>query len=198
VVIRTWQVADQMKQARGPLPGDSPNDDNERIKRYVAKYTINPAITMGIANEVGSVETGKFADLVLWDPAFFGVKPHLVLKGGQIAAATMGDANASIPTPQPQAIRQQFGALGQAVHQASLRFVSRAAYDAGIAAELGLRCLVRPVGGVRAITKSDMVRNGETPRLEVDPQTYEVRVNGEVVSCEPAERLAMAQRYFLF
>lgn len=198
VVIRTWQLADRMKQVRGPLPGDAAYADNERIKRYIAKYTINPAITMGIADRVGSVEVGKLADLVLWEPAFFGVKPHLVLKGGLIAAAVMGDANASIPTPQPQLIRQQFGALGQAVHDASLRFVSSAAYEAGIGDELGLRCRVVPSVGVRTLSKADMVHNGATPRLEVDAQTYAVRVDGELVTCEPAQRLALAQRYFLF
>ena len=198
VVPRTWQVADQMKKARGPLAGDEAYADNERIRRYVAKYTINPAITMGIADQVGSVEVGKLADLVLWEPAFFGVKPHLVLKGGQIAAAVMGDPNASIPTPQPQTIRPQFGALGQAVHEGSLRFVSRAAFEDGVGERLGLRMPVVPVGNTRTLTKSDLVHNGNTGRIEVDPQTYQVRVDGELVTCEPAEQLAMTQRYFLF
>jgi urease subunit alpha len=203
VVTRTWQVADQMKKGRGPLPGDGVTSegvphDNERIKRYVAKYTINPAIAMGIADEVGSVEVGKWADLVLWDPAFFGAKPHLILKGGQIVDALMGDSNASIPTPQPATMRPQFGAIGRAPAHNSITFVSRAAFEEGIAERLGLQRIVRPVGNVRNLTKRDMVRNGETPRIEVDPQTYEVRVDGELITCEPATELALAQRYFLF
>lgn len=198
VVTRTWQVADRMKQVRGPLPGDGQNNDNLRIKRYIAKYTINPAITMGVADEVGSVEVGKWADLVIWDPAFFGAKPDLVLKGGQIAMAAMGDPNASIPTPEPVLMRPQFGAYGRAVNAGSFTFVSRAAHESGVAERLGLRHRVVPVGGVRALSKADMVHNDRTPTIEVDPQTYEVRVDGEVVNCPPAERLALAQRYFLF
>lgn len=198
VITRTWQVADRMKQVRGPLPGDGEHRDNERIKRYVAKYTINPAIAMGVAEDIGSVEAGKWADLVLWDPAFFGVKPALVLKGGQIVEALMGDPNASIPTPQPQLMRPQFGSIGRAPAHNSLTFVSRAAYEAGIGERLGLHRTVRPVGGVRGLTKADMVRNSEMPAIEVDPQTYEVRVDGEPVTCEPATVLPMAQRYFLF
>ncbi|UEL28916.1 urease subunit alpha [Pseudarthrobacter sp. L1SW] len=208
VITRTWQVADKMKKQRGVLtaPGGGIEDDshgsagsdNFRLKRYVAKYTINPAIAQGIADSVGSVEVGKFADLVLWDPAFFGVKPELVLKGGQIASALMGDANASIPTPQPRTMRPMFGAFGKAVQQCSITFLSQAAIDAGVPRELGLEKVIRPVSGIRALTKADLKYNDATPDIQVDPETYQVKVDGEDVTCEPADVLPMAQRYFLF
>ena len=198
VVIRTWQVADQMKKARGRLAGDPEGGDNLRIKRYVSKYTINPARTNGIAEVVGSVEVGKWADLVLWEPAFFGVKPSLILKGGQIASAVMGDANASIPTPEPTLMRTMFGGYGAAPASNSITFMSQAAIDAGVPQSLGLRKKVCPAHGVRRLTKADMAFNDATPALTVDPETYEVTVDGEKVTCEPAHVLAMAQRYFLF
>jgi urease subunit alpha len=198
VVLRTWQLADQMKRRTGRLPEETGRGDNARLKRYVAKYTINPAVAHGIADVVGSVEPGKFADLVLWDPVFFGVKPHAVLKGGQIVHSLMGDPNASIPTPQPQLMRDAFGAKGTAPHANSITFMSRAAVEAGVGERLGLRKRVLPVGGIRGLTKQDMRHNHATPEIEVDPQTYEVRVDGEIAACEPAEELAMAQRYFLF
>lgn len=213
VITRTWQVADKMKRQRGILAADggthlgadgsasghgSAGSDNFRIKRYVAKYTVNPALAQGIADSVGSVEVGKFADLVLWDPAFFGVKPELVLKGGQIAYALMGDANASIPTPQPRTMRPMFGAFGKAVQQSSITFLSQAAIDAGVPDELGLEKVIRPVSGIRNLTKADLKYNDATPDIQVDPETYQVRVDGEDVTCEPADVLPMAQRYFLF
>ena len=198
VVIRTWQVADQMKKARGRLAGDPEGGDNLRIKRYVSKYTINPARANGIAEVVGSVEVGKWADLVLWDPAFFGVKPSLILKGGQIASAVMGDANASIPTPEPTLMRTMFGGHGAAPASNSITFMSQAASDAGVPQSLGLSKKVCPARGVRRLTKADMAFNDATPALTVDPETYEVTADGEKVTCEPAEVLAMAQRYFLF
>ena len=198
VITRTWQVADQMKKARGKLEGDPDNGDNFRIKRYIAKYTINPARTHGIADAVGSVEVGKWADLVLWTPAFFGVKPAVILKGGQIAHALMGDPNASIPTPQPQLMRDMFGAYGLAPAANSITFLSQAAVSAGVPERLGLRKQIRAVGGVRSLTKADMAFNGQTPDLTVDPETYEVMVDGELATCEPADELALAQRYFLF
>ncbi|GAA2111434.1 urease subunit alpha [Kocuria atrinae] len=198
VVLRTWQVADKMKKQRGKLPGDSERGDNARLKRYIAKYTINPALTHGISEHVGSVEVGKLADLVLWDPAFFGVKPTLILKGGQIASSVMGDPNASIPTPQPQLMRTAFGALGSAVYSSSITFMSQAAVDAGVPDQLGLRKMVEPVHGIRSLRKADLPFNGETPQLEVDPETYEVRVDGQTITCEPSDELPMAQRYFLF
>ena len=198
VVIRTWQVADQMKKARGRLAGDPEGGDNLRIRRYVSKYTINPAHTNGIAEVVGSVEVGKWADLVLWDPAFFGVKPSLILKGGQIASAVMGDANASIPTPEPTLIRTMFGGHGAAPASNSITFMSQAAIDAGVPQSLGLSKKVCPARGVRRLTKADMAFNDATPALTVDPETYEVTADGEKVTCEPAQVLAMAQRYFLF
>ncbi|WP_336784439.1 urease subunit alpha [Paenibacillus sp. MMO-177] len=197
VIIRTWQTADKMKRQRGPLPPDT-NSDNFRIKRYVAKYTINPAVTHGISHLVGSVEVGKFADLVLWQPMFFGVKPDLVLKGGSIAYAQMGDPNASIPTPQPVFGRPMFASFGKAVHSSSITFVSQAAFDNGIDRQLGLRKRIEPVKGCRSVTKKDMIHNGATPLIKVDPETYKVTVDGELVTCEPADSLPMAQRYFLF
>jgi urease subunit alpha len=204
VVTRTWQVADKMKKQRGVLKDPdggthgSPESDNFRLKRYVAKYTINPAIAQGMADSIGSVEVGKFADLVLWDPAFFGVKPELVLKGGQIAYALMGDANASIPTPQPRTMRPMFAAYGKAVQQSSITFLSQAAIEAGVPAELGLQKVIRPVSGIRTLTKADLKYNGATPDIDVDPETYRVTVDGEDVTCEPSDVLPMAQRYFLF
>jgi urease subunit alpha len=198
VIIRTWQTADKMKRQRGRLPGDKHND-NLRAKRYIAKYTINPAIAHGIARHVGSVEAGKLADLVVWSPEFFGVKPDLVLKGGVIAAVPMGDPNASIPTPQPVHYRPMFAAFGGAVAASALTFVSQAALAAGIGERLGLRRrLVAVAGTRRGLSKSSMIHNGLTPRIAVDPETYEVTADGVLLTCEPAAELAMAQRYFLF
>ncbi|MGZ5250545.1 MAG: urease subunit alpha, partial [Caldimonas sp.] len=206
VVIRTWQTAHKMKAQRGwlaPSPGRHATEakdrnDNFRVKRYVAKYTINPAIAQGIAEEVGSIEPGKLADLVLWKPAFFGVKPALVVKGGMIAAAAMGDPNASIPTPQPVHWRPMFGAFGGALAVSSVTVVSQAAIDAGVPAELGLRKRAIPVRHTRSIGKHSMVLNDATPKIDVDAQTYEVRADGVLLTCEPASVLPMAQRYFLF
>jgi urease subunit alpha len=198
VVIRTWQTAHKMKVQRGALAGDSGANDNERIKRYIAKYTINPAITHGIAHEVGSIAVGKLADLVLWKPAFFAAKPAVIVKGGMIAAAPMGDPNASIPTPQPVHYRRMFGAMGAACHSTSMIFLSQAAMRNGVHRQLGLRSLIGEVSRCRSITKDDMVRNAWQPRIEVDSQTYEVRADGELLVCEPATELPLAQRYFLF
>ena len=198
VTTRTWQTAHKMKLQRGPLPGDSERNDNLRARRYVAKYTINPAITHGIASTVGSVEPGKLADLVLWKPAFFGTKPEMVIKGGFIAWSVMGDANASIPTPQPVLYRPMFGAFGSVPYSTCVTFTSRAATEAGLPARLGLRKRAVAVQNCRTIAKRDMVLNNATPRLEVDPETYEVRADGELLTCEPATELPLAQRYFLF
>jgi len=198
VTTRTWQTAHKMKLQRGPLPGDSERNDNLRARRYVAKYTINPALTHGIASTVGSIEPGKLADLVLWKPAFFGTKPEMVIKGGLIAWSVMGDANASIPTPQPVIYRPMFGAFGNAPYSTSVTFTSQAAIDAGVPTRLGLRKRALPVRGCRTISKRDMVLNNATPRLEVDPETYEVRADGELLTCEPLSELPLAQRYFLF
>src|SRR5882672_2533249 len=197
VIIRTWQTADKMKRQRGSLPGDG-RHDNTRAKRYVAKYTINPAIAHGISHEVGSIEMGKLADLVIWKPAFFGVKPEMVLKGGLIAVAAMGDPSASIPTPQPVRYRPMFAAYGAAVSSTSLTFLSRAATEDGVAARLGLRKGTSTVRGCRGLTKAAMVNNSYLPRMEVDAETYEVRADGQALTCEPARVLPMAQRYFLF
>ncbi|MBV6304332.1 urease subunit alpha [Candidimonas humi] len=196
-IMRTWQTAHKMKAQRGPLPGDE-LADNIRARRYIAKYTINPAITHGIAHEVGSVEPGKWADLVLWDPAFFGVKPELVLKGGQITMALMGDPNASIPTPQPVHYREMFGARAGGLTRNCITFVSQAAFDAGVAQKYRLARRVVPVRGIRGKGKKDMIHNGWMPRIEVDPETYQVVADGQVLACEPARVLPMAQRYFLF
>jgi len=196
VIIRTWQTADKMKKQRGALSEETGDNDNFRIKRYIAKYTINPALTHGIADHVGSVEVGKLADLVLWKPVFFGVKPDLILKCGSIAGAAMGDPNASIPTPQPVHYRPMFASLGRSLQASSVSFVSQA--GAGMRDELGLQKEFVPVSGTRSITKKDMVHNGYTPEMFVDPETYEVRADGELLVCEPAEELSMAQRYFLF
>ena len=198
VWMRTWQTADKMRRQRGPLPGDSETADNERVKRYVAKVTINPAVTHGIAGEVGSVEEGKLADLCLWNPAFFGVKPELVLKSGFIAYAQMGDANASIPTPEPVLPRPMFAAHGAAIQATSVTFVSAAAVAADVAGRLGLRKRLAAVANTRTLGKGDMVRNDLLPVIEVDPETYEVRADGELLTSEPAAELPLAQRYFLF
>jgi urease subunit alpha len=203
VIIRTWQTADKMKKQRGALAEDIGSEgvsdsDNFRIKRYVAKYTINPAITHGISHVVGSIESGKLADLVIWQPAFFGVKPELVVKGGMIAYAQMGDPNASIPTPQPVMGRSMFGAFGSAVCTTSLTFVSQAAFDKGIHKQLKLQKRIEAVKRCRNIGKKDMIHNDKTPFIEVNPETYEVRVDGEHMTCEPAAELPMAQRYFMF
>ena len=196
--LRSWQTAHKMKVQRGPLPEDNARHDNFRVKRYVAKYTINPAITHGLSHEIGSIEVGKRADLVLWKPAFFGVKPSLVLNGGMIAMAPMGDPNASIPTPQPVHYRSMFGALGRARTSTGLTFVSQAALQDGIGEKLHLRKKLVAVRNTRTIRKKDMIHNSLTPRIEVDPQNYQVRVDGQIITCEPAESLPMAQRYFLF
>ncbi len=198
VITRTWQTADKMKKQRGKLSGDSGIGDNERIKRYIAKYTINPAITHGISEYVGSVEVGKLADLVVWDPAFFGVKPELIVKGGMIAHSQMGDPNASIPTPQPVLYRPMFASYGKARNRTAITFISQAAYNRGVHRTLELQKQIKPVKGIRSLSKTDMKLNGEMPKIDVDPQTYEVRVDDELITCEPAEVLSMAQRYFLF
>jgi len=198
VITRTWQTADKMRKQRGPLPEDSERNDNFRARRYIAKYTINPAITHGISHEVGSIEVGKFADLVLWRPAFFGVKPSLILKGGTIAASLMGDANASIPTPQPVHYRPMFGSYAGARHATSLTFISQAAKDAGVPERLGLKKIIAVVKGCRTVSKADLIHNTYQPDIEVDPQTYQVKADGVLLWCEPADELPMAQRYFLF
>ena len=198
VLIRTWQTAHKMKLQRGRLPEETGDNDNFRVKRYVAKYTINPALAHGIAGYVGSIEVGKFADLVLWKPMFFGVKPDLVLKCGTIAAAAMGDPNASIPTPQPVHYRPMFAGYGRSLQQSRISFVSGVAHNAEIGDRLGLSSLVLPVHGIRSVGKRQMIHNNATPKMEVDPETYEVRADGELLTCEPAKELPMAQRYFLF
>ncbi|WP_055129152.1 urease subunit alpha [Pseudomonas mediterranea] len=198
VILRTWQTADKMKKQRGALPGDGEGNDNFRIKRYIAKYTINPAITHGISHEVGSIEVGKWADLVLWRPAFFGVKPTLILKGGAIAASLMGDANASIPTPQPVHYRPMFASFGGSRHATSLTFISQAAADAGLSEQLGLKKTIAVVKGCRDVQKTDLIHNDYLPAIDVDPQTYQVKADGVLLWCEPADVLPMAQRYFLF
>jgi urease subunit alpha len=198
VIMRCWQSAHKMKVQRGPLPQDTAGNDNFRVKRYIAKYTINPALTHGIAHEVGSIEAGKWADLVLWKPAFFGVKPALILKGGMIAAAAMGDPNASIPTPQPVHYRPMFGSYGLACAATSITFVSQAALQDGIGARLCLKKKLSAVQGTRKLGKADMIHNNYMPKIEVDPETYQVKADGELLTCEPATVLPMAQRYFLF
>lgn len=198
VITRTWQTAHKMKVQRGPLAQDSSENDNYRIKRYIAKYTINPAIAQGISHEVGSIEAGKLADLVLWKPAFFGTKPSLVLKGGFIATAPMGDPNASIPTPQPVHYRPMFGSYGKASQKTSMLFLSKAAIAAGVPEQLGLQSLIGEVRDCRTATKDKMIHNSYQPNISVDPQTYEVLADGELLTCEPATELPMAQRYFLF
>jgi urease subunit alpha len=198
VVTRTWQTADKMKRQRGSLPDESPDNDNLRARRYVAKYTINPAIAHGISHEVGSVEVGKFADLVIWKPAFFGVKPEMILKGGFIAWSVMGDANASIPTPQPVIYRPMYGSYGRATQSTSITFVSKAALDAGVPKHLGLERKIVGVKNCRGLTKKNMIHNDALPKIDVDVDTYEVRAGGQLVTCEAAKVLPMAQRYFLF
>jgi urease subunit alpha len=198
VLIRTWQTADKMKRQRGRLPGEIGENDNLRVRRYIAKYTINPAIAHGMADHIGSVEVGKLADLVLWTPAFFGVKPDMILKMGTIAAAPMGDPNASIPTPQPVHYRPMFGAFGKAMTKGRVTFVSQAGLAAGVGEKYGLASKVLPVKNTRNIGKKDMVLNDLMPKISVDPETYEVHADGELLTCEPAEVLPMAQRYFLF
>ncbi|MHB7935654.1 urease subunit alpha [Staphylococcus haemolyticus] len=198
VITRTWQVAHRMKEQRGLLDGDAEYNDNNRIKRYIAKYTINPAITHGISDYVGSVEGGKLADLVMWEPAFFGVKPELIVKGGLINAAVNGDANGSIPTSEPQKYRKMYGQYGGNLQHTAITFVSKTAFESGIYRSLNLQRMVRPVHGIRNLTKKDMKNNDATPKLDVDPQTYEVFVDGEKVTSEPATELPLTQRYFLF
>src|SRR3954470_4478378 len=198
VILRTWQTADKMKKQRGVLEGDSELSDNNRAKRYVAKYTINPAITHGISEYVGSIEVGKIADLVIWNPAFFGVKPEMVIKSGFVVEGMMGDANASIPTPQPVISRPMYGQFGKALASTSITFISQAAFDDKVHEKLGLQKMILPVRGIRKLTKKDMKLNSETPEITVDPQTYEVRVNGELITCDPVDSVPMGQRYFLF
>lgn len=198
VILRTWQVADKMKKQRGTMAGDSELSDNNRVKRYIAKYTMNPAITHGISEYVGSIETGKMADLVVWNPAFFGVKPEMVMKSGFVAESLMGDANASIPTPQPVIYRPMYGQLGKALSSTSITFISQAAFDDKVHEKLGLQKIILPVRGIRKLTKKDMKLNGETPEITVDPQTYEVKVNGQLITCDPVDKVPMGQRYFLF
>ena len=198
VVLRTWQVAHRMKEQFGPLAGDSENNDNNRIKRYVAKYTINPAIAAGISHAVGSVEEGKFADLVIWEPAFFGVKPKLVLKSGIVVRAVVGDSNGSIPTPQPRTMRYEYGAIGDAAGQTSVTFLPTAAFEAGLPEELGINRTFVEAKNMRTISQQDMKHNHATPHIDVDPETYELTVDGEKITSEPASVLPMAQRYFLF
>jgi len=198
VILRTWQTAHKMKLQRGALPGDGARNDNFRVKRYIAKYTINPAIAHGISHEVGSIEVGKWADIVLWKPAFFGVKPACILKGGFIAMAAMGDPNASIPTPQPVHYRPMFGSFGGAIAKTSLTFVSQAGLAADIGQRFGLHKTLSAVKGIRGVRKQHMVHNDLAPHMEVDAQTYAVRANGDLLTCEPAHSLPMAQRYFLF
>ena len=199
VVIRTWQTADKMKKQRGRMKEETGDNDNVRAKRYVAKYTINPAIAHGVSHIIGSVEKGKMADLVLWSPAFFGVKPDMVIKGGTIVAAVMGDPNASIPTPQPVHYRPMFGAFGRALTASSVVFSSKAAVRAGLGKKLGIQKELVAVKNTRGgISKKSMIHNGATPKLEIDAETYEVRADGELLTCEPVDVVPMAQRYFLF
>jgi urease subunit alpha len=196
VICRTWQTADKMKKQRGPLKEDEPGNDNFRVRRYVAKYTINPAITHGISDVVGSIEIGKMADLVLWHPAFFGVKPDMIIKGGFIAGSIMGDGNASIPTPQPRVYRPMFGACGLATNRIAYHFVSRAGIESG--ALNGLNRDLFAVRNCRSLRKTDLKLNDALPRMEVNPETYEVRADGELLRCDASDVLPMAQRYFLF
>jgi len=198
VVIRTWQTAHKMKQQRGRLAEEDGDNDNKRVKRYLAKYTINPAIAHGMANHIGSITVGKRADLVLWDPAFFGVKTEMVLLGGMIVVAQMGDPNASIPTPQPVYSRTMFAGHGGALSSTSVTFVSQASLTKNLKGNLGLMKELLPVGGTRNIGKQNMVHNNALPKIDVDPETYEVRADGILLTCEPADELPMAQRYFLY
>jgi urease subunit alpha len=199
VIIRTWQTADKMKKQRGPLAEDINNgNDNFRVKRYVAKYTINPAITHGIANIVGSLEAGKLADIVLWKPALFGAKPEMIIKGGMIIASKMGDPNASIPTPQPVIYRHMFGAYGKALYNTCITFVSQASLDNGTISKYELAKRIMPVKNCRNISKKDLIHNDATPQIEVNPENYEVKVDGQPITCEPVAEVPLAQRYFLF
>ncbi|MBD3671269.1 MAG: urease subunit alpha, partial [Gammaproteobacteria bacterium] len=198
VITRTWQTAHKMKVQRGSLDEDTARHDNFRARRYVAKYTINPAITHGIGHVVGSLEVGKMADIVLWRPAFFATKPSMIIKGGMIAAAPMGDPNASIPTPQPVHYRPMFASYGSAMHATSLTFVSQAAMQADVVGKLGLKTRVEAVKGTRQVSKADLIHNTYQPVMEVDPQTYEVRADGQLLVCEPLEVVPLAQRYYLF
>jgi urease subunit alpha len=198
VITRTWQTAHKMREQRGRLPSERGNNDNNRIRRYVAKYTINPAIAHGLSHDVGSVEVGKLADLVLWKPAFFGIRPELVLKGGFVAWAQMGDANASIPTPEPMMMRPMFGARGRALGRTSLAFISERAWHEGHVRELGLAKQLSVVRGCRDIGKRHMKLNDTLPTLEIDPETYQVRADGELLTCAPATTLPLTQRYSLF
>ncbi|WP_025783407.1 urease subunit alpha [Sporosarcina sp. D27] len=198
VILRTWQTADKMKKQRGTMEGDTEFADNNRAKRFVAKYTINPAITHGISEYVGSIEVGKIADLVIWKPEFFGVKPEMVLKNGFAVESLMGDANASIPTPQPIIYRPMYAQVGKALAKSSITFISQAAFDNKVHEKLGLEKMILPAHGIRNLTKKDMKLNSTTPELTVDPQTYEVRVNGELITCDPVDEVPMGQRYFLF
>lgn len=198
MVLRTWQTADKMKMQRGPLPGDENGADNNRAKRYVAKYTINPAIAQGISHEIGSIEVGKFADIILWDPAFFGVKAERVIKGGMIAYAQLGDPGASIPTPQPVLFRPMYGTTGDAVYDTNITFMSQAAIEKGVPEKLGLKRRIGKVENCRNIGKKDMKWNDATPEIDINPETYEVKVDGELINCEPVDKVPMAQRYFLF
>ncbi|PIC74344.1 urease subunit alpha [Sporosarcina sp. P17b] len=198
VALRTWQVAHKMKKQLGVMEGDSEHSDNNRVKRYVAKYTINPAIAHGISEYIGSIEVGKMADLVLWDPKFFGVKPEMILKSGMAVYSLMGDANATIPTPQPMIYRPMYATLGKALSQSSITFVSQIAYDQGIKEKLGLDKVVLPVRNIRNLTKKDMKLNAATPHIDVDPQTYEVKIDGKLITCDPIDVVPMGQRYFLF
>src|SRR5438309_399812 len=199
VIIRTWQTADKMKKQRGRLPQETGDNDNARVKRYIAKYTINPAIAHGVSKHIGSVEKGKLADLVIWSPAFFGVKPAVIIKGGSIIAAAMGDPNASIPTPQPVHYRPMFAAFGRPLTASSVVFSSKAAVASGLAKKLGIAKKLYAVENTRGgLSKKSMIHNGATPKIEVDPETYEVRADGELLTCAPAEVLPMAQRYFMF
>jgi len=198
MIIRTWQTAHKMKVQRGALPEDNKGNDNFRVKRYVAKYTINPAKTHGIADYVGSVEKGKIADLVVWKPEMFGIKPEIIYKAGMIAGSRMGDPNASIPTPQPVIYRRMHGSFGDALKQTSFNFVSKLSIDSGTIKSYGLKKKCLPVKGCRTVQKKDMVHNNATPNIEINPETYEVRVDGKLVTCEPLKEIPMAQRYFLF
>ena len=198
VILRTWQTADKMKKQFGALDIEKGENDNLRVRRYISKYTINPAITHGINDYVGSIEKGKLADLVIWKPMYFGVKPDIIIKCGSIAASVMGDPNASIPTPQPVHYRPMFGAFGRSLTKSSVTFISKAAFEANIAKSFGLSKDLLPVTGCRKIKKNNMILNNSTPLMEVDPETYEVRADGKILTCEPSKVLALAQRYFLF
>ena len=198
VALRTWQTAHKMKHQLGLLEGDDKYEDNNRVKRYIAKYTINPAIAHGIDEYVGSIEVGKMADLVLWDPKFFGAKPDMIVKSGMVVQSVMGDPNATIPTPQPMIYRPMFAHYGKGLTQSSMTFVSQAAYDANIKEKLGLEKVILPVKNIRDLTKKDMKLNSATPDIDVDPQTYEVKIDGEIITCEPVDKVPLGQRYFLF